>query len=312
MMLLLAALFAAGPPRPLLEPVALITPPEMFWADRIDFSADGRRFAASGSNDGGQTSEARVWDLAERKPPLVLRMAKADILSVRLAASGEVFGMSERRLDVWDGRGKLLRTMKVGSARKPEAFALLDGGKALATAWPCVVLDSANGKVLARPRLRGERPGVFGTRRLMATREHQDVDLWDIRTGKLLATLADHAGETWHVALRRDEKRIAAVATRMGRWGITYAEVRLWDAKGKLRRVFPLGAVECAGVALSDDGRLLAICTDDGLRVLDARTGREAARLKAARLRRPLFAPGGGHLAATAFGGLHLWSMRTK
>ncbi|MBY0228764.1 MAG: hypothetical protein K2W96_05740 [Gemmataceae bacterium] len=302
-------LFAAAPPCRLLEAVALVSPPGGFSPHHVDFSPDGKRLAACGhaSNVAGSGTgdEARVWDIAARRPVFTCRLGMDSIHGVALSPKGELFVLGHQRVEVRDASGNRVRGFDTPRHGQPGPFALLDGGKVLARAWPFIVHDAASGKELSRRESRVIRRPGYGTRRLMATLEHQDVDVWDVRTGALLATLPEHPGECKAVAIRRDEKEIAvAVAGKR-------PEVRIWSAAGKSLRTVPTPGFECGSLALSDDGSLIAAGNRDGMRVWETRTGGELARHDGHGAPPLQFAPGGGLLAAARHG-LRLWRIKGR
>ena len=97
--------------------------------------------------------------------------------------------------------------------------------------------------------------------------EDGTVRLWDVSTGRPVATLQGHTGAVWRVALSADSQLVAS--------GGADGTVRLWEV-GSVRPVVTLqghtGGV--LGVALSGDGQLLASGSFDGtVRLWEAQSG---------------------------------------
>jgi WD40 repeat protein len=104
------------------------------------------------------------------------------------------------------------------------------------------------------------------------------VRLWDVATGKETHALDAGQGVVTGLALSADGKWVASAAGILGPDkepppGL----VKVWDAgTGRRLKSFPLGG-KSGQVALSADGKLLALTGSKGVRVLEAATGREVA-----------------------------------
>jgi len=77
------------------------------------------------------------------------------------------------------------------------------------------------------------------------------VRVWDLKTGKLLQTIAGHTNEVWGVAFLRDGRRAVSAS-----WDTT---IRIWDIQtGRELRRFSAGD-KMRSMALSGDGKRLAV-----------------------------------------------------
>jgi WD40 repeat protein len=297
------ACLAAAPPLRHLHPIEL-SAADTLSVTRVALSHDSRWLATAGRG-------VHVWSLTASGPPKA--MGEGEWAFVQFAPDGRLFAMGHSEAAVWCPGGKLLLRFEASSEQgsSPGSFGLIDGGKALVRNWPTILFDSRTGTRLASHRRRVSRVEVFGPSRLMASLEHQDVDLLDLRTGKLRRTLADHPGEVTAAAIRKDEKEVVTVCVaRNGR--VLRTEARLWDvATGKEVARYPLGPGEVKEIALSDDGSMLAVTSSAGLVVL-GRDGGEMARVESQyhSCAHPVFAPGGGLLAAALDFRPRVWMIR--
>ncbi|MGL4551343.1 MAG: hypothetical protein ACRC33_09150 [Gemmataceae bacterium] len=304
-------LFAAGPPAAAVTPVPLGEVPDGPSVNDVQFSPDGRRLAACGRvNDPKTAATVCVWDAARGGKPLTLLTADEQrIYHVRFSPGGELFGLGYERCVVWDAGGRRVRALNTGGGQEPPAFGLADGGREVLVGWGDrhVRHDAATGATRATARRPVHRREAFGPAGgLVATLEHQDVDLYSVKTGALLRSLRDHPGAVTHVAVRADERQLASAVGVADGTDDGVGAVWLWGADGTRGRALRLpGPV--TGLALSDDGRLVAVTLADGLRVFEA-VGGEVARLALVRPTLPRFGPG-GRLAALEGGRVRLWAL---
>jgi WD40 repeat protein len=129
------------------------------------------------------------------------------------------------------------------------------------------------------------------------------ITLWDVGTGRVLATLRDTPPPLWRVAFAPDGKTLAATCTDHS--------VGLWDvAAGVRRRSIPCAAL-ARSLAYAPDGRILAIGLSDGdILLWDPAADRRRALLHAHKnsVTDLTFAPAGRELASTAMDGtIRLW-----
>jgi hypothetical protein len=113
---------------------------------------------------------------------------------------------------------------------------------------------------------------------------YQDVDLWDLATGKERTSLLDHRGAVNRMAFSADVRTLVVGSCRYEESGRYFGEVRLWDlATGKERGTLKERPGSLRNLVLSPDGKLLVLQEEQ---VLGG-----GGRVDAAR---PAFRPGPG------------------
>lgn len=143
--------------------------------------------------------------------------------------------------------------------------------------------------------------------RLVAVMNYQDVDLRDMRTGKITQSLLDHPGSVSRLSFSADD-RLLAVSYRWRKDDEDGVSDRLWDVKrGAVVRTINLNLMRTTDIALSPKGDLLAVTglVDERetleLRVYDTSTGDELGRTRPATPREyvwgVMFSPDGKLLA---------------
>jgi WD40 repeat protein len=141
--------------------------------------------------------------------------------------------------------------------------------------------------------------------RTLAIGDGGDVRMWDIRTGRRIATLA-HGSPVHSVAFSPDGRRFA-----VGDYG---GHVSLWNTRSGRRIATLAEGSPVYSVAFSPDGRMLAVADGGGrVSVWDIRTGRRAVALAEGGLVHGVaFSPDGRTLAAGDYGGhVSLWDTGT-
>jgi RNA polymerase sigma factor (sigma-70 family) len=203
---------------------------------RVEFSPDGRRLLSCGMD-----ATIRLWDLHT--------------------------GRDIRR---FQGHGDRVDCVSFSA----------DGRRFLSASWDWTIRlwDVESGKELKRIRFRGE-PGVHvsgvwwfpdGRRCLALATDHSALQVYDVRTGRLLKNFGQHPGHIYAAALSPDGGQVLE-----GSYDVV-APLRLWDvSSGGLVREFKGQACKTIGVAFSPDGRLaLSTGTDNRVRLWDVTTGK--------------------------------------
>jgi WD40 repeat protein len=188
----------------------------------ISFSHDGK-WIASGSWD----KTIRVWD-AQRGILLVgpLKAHADNVSSVAFSVDGTllVSGSGSKKIRVWDARsGQLIRKVKGHADTRFVAFSL-DGERIVSahSQGNVCVWNTDTGGLISGPSKRhaeGTLAAVFASNstllcavspdgNLMAAKDGDVSKVWDLKTGRCVATFSDSTKDVWSFAFSPDNKRI--------------------------------------------------------------------------------------------------------
>jgi WD40 repeat protein len=154
--------------------------------------------------------------------------------------------------------------------------------------------------------------------RTLASPNYQEIDLWDVASGKERLVLSEHRGAVRCVAFSPDGKTLVA-ASAVNEGDSRYrGEVKVWDVAGGKEMAALKGQFgEVVNLALSPDGKALALLdrpsldADVELRLLELTTGRTGLshRFTPRSFLIPLFASDGRLFVAEATAGnaVKLW-----
>ncbi len=144
-------------------------------------------------------------------------------------------------------------------------------------------------------------------RRLATGKEDGTIDLWDAATGQKQAKFATFDRPVFDLIWAGDT--LAACRSDPGRI------IQFWDPSTRKKGLtLPIGDVIPDAMALSPDGRILALGMDDGrVSLRDSSTGQVVAELSGNHPCSLAFAPDGQTLAIGARGGrVWLWDLKTR
>jgi WD40 repeat protein len=287
------------------------------WAEKVAFSPDGRKIAAS---DGRTTG---IVDSFTGEVLLTLRCTDGPSEVPWAWASDLAFSPDGRFIAAGSCDGAV-RVWNVATGQEGFAFrghtgcvnsvAFSSDSRRLASggADKCVrVWDAAAGTELFT--LKGHAEAVTSAayspdgRRLASASWDKTVRVWDAATGEELLAFKGHTDQVYCLAFSPDGQRLAS--------GGRDRTVLVWDAStGKEQLVFRTHADQVVSVAFSPDGRRIASGSDDKtLRIWDAASGKDFLTLRSGpvswsgRVTSLAFSPDGRRLAACMGNGIKLW-----
>jgi WD40 repeat protein len=220
------------------------------------FSPDGK-FLVSGSND----KTVRVWDVATGKGVNVLQAGAGSIYALAFSPDGKLLGSADaKNVILWEWpAGKEVRRFPRAHGLG-ESLCFSPDGKTIADPDLGIrIWDVATGR--ARPDIRGafNCASFSPDGKLIATgalaRNDMAVSLWQVSTGKKLASLAGHTIDVRRAIFAPNGKTLVTC-------GGFDATIKLWDvanpAAAKLISSIDAHGEAVFVIALSADGTLLA------------------------------------------------------
>lgn len=218
----------------------------------VAFSPDGKTMASASAD-----KTVKFWDTATGKVILTLEGHTEWVRSVAFSPDGKTLASAsnDMTVKVWEVAAGRERATLRGHTGGVACLAFAPDGKSLASVAfdnTLRVWDTATGQEKSRlPSKKASYAMSFSPDgATLAVSGVEGVELWDVGTGKLRATLKSASPSTYGVAFSPDGKTLAATCSDKA--------VRLWDLKdGRELAVLPHGNVVLC-VAFSPDGKLVA------------------------------------------------------
>jgi WD40 repeat protein len=279
------------------------------------FSPDGKQLASASWGD----SVVRVWDVAAGREVRQLKGHARNALAVAWSPDGKTVASTanDNTLRLWDpatGRERARAADLAHGVPAPLAY-LPDGSALVGVASLNVRLyDPATGKLLRSfapaPHAGGDLAVSPDGKRVACSGGGSGAHapaLWDVASGKFLGG-EGHLQAVRGLAFTADGEALFSASST------TEYALRVWaPAAGKeLRRVEGLSGANA--LALSPDGRLLAVGHSDEASLRDPATDREVRRLKhAGSILSVCFSADGRRLSASSQEGknVRLWDLAT-
>jgi WD40 repeat protein len=325
------AAIAAAPPAP-----PVLRGPRILGDQRggvvcLAFSPDGK-WLATGSPlpspvFGEPAGQIQLWDVktgtlrstwkGHREPPASLVFSPDGKMIVSITSSFE-------RIHWNVTKGRVQRDLPgISDYFWPGGLGISADGKQVGACGfrHLLVWDAVSGNQLFLHRRKsGASAGILShDLRLAAVPEHQDVDLWDVRTGTIRRSLLDHPGSVEILSVSADDRMLAVACHCRDDNGQHVGAVSLWDVpRDRRMRTIWLGNLMFRGLALSPAGDLLAVAGrpahgGNELRLFETGTGRELVQLRLSGVEwigRLTFSPDNKMLAANCNDSVRLWTVR--
>jgi WD40 repeat protein len=242
-----------------------------FAVECVATSPDGRTVATGGARSGVTGGLVRLWDQVTGEELRTLEGLSQPTYAVAFSPDGKTLAGgggdwndlgqpsgSSGEVVLWDVGAGRKRTTLPGPLEIVTGLAFAPDGRTLAIAGkPARLWNIDTGEVRVIPADKDAR--VWGVAfspdgKLLATggdAAKAQVRVFDVATGRELATLKDHADTVQRLAFRPDGKTLATAD-----WT---GSVRLWDlARGRVRHAWDKVGVVC-GLACSPDGHSLGV-----------------------------------------------------
>jgi WD40 repeat protein len=247
--------------------------------DRVDaaaFSTDGKTIVS-----GGKDKTVRTWDAATGRQLLTLVGHRSGVYSVAFSADGThvVSAANDMTFKLWDvASGREISTFKL-RALNTRGVVVSPDGKLIAAAGPESVVGlwdiaSASGPLVLAQSDPVYRVMVSSDGKRIATwinnlKSGNIIKIWEVASGRELATILAHGGSTSCAAFSADGKRIIT--------GGGDKTLKIWDAaNGRELATLKGHSDQVMCVAYSPDGsRIASGSMDRTVRLWDSTSGKE-------------------------------------
>ncbi len=266
------------------------------------YSQDGRRIVTA-SYDG----TARVWDAQTTKTIATLYGHTDPVWDARFSPDGRrVITVSlDKTTRIWAIEVGSPATIVEGAGIVVEAEFAPGGAWVITASDPGLVRwwDSTNAKLVGELNVGPILAAAISPNgRNLATASGNEVQIWDVRTGKLVIRMSGHSGRVWRVAFSLDGRRLVTASDDK--------TARVWDLlTGKTIAVLKGHEGTVSSAAFSPDGRRIVTASSDGTaRIWGSDSGNVLRVLRghaisgtAVAVNSARFSPDGRHVVTAAY-----------
>lgn len=245
----------------------------------VSFSLDGTKLAAAG----------KLWDVKTRQQLDIIE--NKGLSDLTFSPDGKILAGADRRTFPRTSRNDPSMNEGVVKLYNVETGQLLN------------TLIATRRTKWGEPRERVESIAFSPDSTKIASGAGHDVKLWDVETGKNIATFQGQKGKVESIAFSPDGTKLAVGADE---------GVKLLDILTE-KHIDLLGAMWNQSVAFSPDGKTLASASGVGVRLWEVSTGKSLTALQ----RHPrivnavAFSPDGLTLASISWSGAEVWELTT-
>lgn len=277
------------------------------YIEAVSYSEDGRSLVSYDHN-----KMVVVWDVASGRKRFPLQSPDNPIFAYTLI-HGQVVTCKKNGLVQFCSLENGQEMRRIQTSFAAVAIALSHDGSLLVGAdlrGDVQVITLATGKTSFLKGNDGLLNGVAFSAddsRLIAS-HMQALNIWDVRSGRLLAAFKEHTDRAPSLAVSRDDRYVAT--------GSLDQQLKLWD----MRRppdplIVPVSGQTVWYVQFSPDGqRLLSVGEDGYAKIWDAHTGKPLLSLQASKVRLTcgLFTPDGAQIVTSDVkGAVKMWQADT-
>ncbi len=246
----------------------------------LAFGPKGKMLVSGGAENDGVI---RIWNLKKGKRMGIIRKAhQTAVLSLLVSPDGNtlVSCSSDNVINLWSLKNLKFTRSFVGHTSNILSLAVSSNSKILVSG----ALDGIKMWDLLQQRPLGtlRRLGnstytvaISPNNQILASGDERgEIQLWDLKSGKLIRTFVAHSRSVTSVAFAPGEESANGISTLVSASGDNRT-IKLWDTKtGKLIRTFQAHTSKINAIAIDPTGNIMASALQDGIMLWDLKTGK--------------------------------------